>query len=405
MTSTSGTGHLSPLMPYARALQRKGHEVRVAAPEGAAAFLQQSGLKHAPFDAPLGSEIDAVRETWKGLASDEIAMRFAREVFAGLNPRAALPRLQETIASWQPDVVVRESVEFAGAVAAEAAGLPHARVAVHCGLVEERLIGRVADIIDLHRQGVGLEPDAGEALRAAPTFTAFPAILDGLTLLPPRIPAFRARDTHNPAADWSSRPTWFPKDWSFSDDQPLVYITFGTEAGTSARTQAAYRAALEAVADIPVRGLLTTGPNMELANLGSIPPNVAVQKYVPQAEVFAHARAVVCHGGSGTLLGAAAVALPMVIIPLFADQPMNALHLEAAGAGIAISTPEPGLIRDAIKRALSDTALLEGVHRVAEEIGKMASVDDATDVLLGKAVGQAGSPPTDSPSFAIRRDW
>jgi UDP:flavonoid glycosyltransferase YjiC (YdhE family) len=33
--------------------------------------------------------------------------------------------------------------------------------------------------------------------------------------------------------------------------------------------------------------------------LGSIPANVRIETFVPQAQVMSHALAVVCHGGSG----------------------------------------------------------------------------------------------------------
>ncbi|MEJ1937305.1 hypothetical protein WDZ92_44490, partial [Nostoc sp. NIES-2111] len=164
-TSTRGTGHLSPLLPYAFAWLRKGHEVRVAAPEGATDVLRRAGLHHVVVGSPSGAAIDAVLERAKGRSPDEITVNFTRGEFADLNPRAALPTLRQTIADWRPTLIVRESAEFAGAIAAEVAAIPHVRVAVHCGHIEERLIGSVEDVIDDHRRDVGLPPDGGENLR------------------------------------------------------------------------------------------------------------------------------------------------------------------------------------------------------------------------------------------------
>jgi UDP:flavonoid glycosyltransferase YjiC (YdhE family) len=50
--------------------------------------------------------------------------------------------------------------------------------------------------------------------------------------------------------------------------------------------------------------------------------------------------ATACHGGSGTTLGALAAGLPLVVVPLFADQPVNARRVAAVGAGLAVE-PEP----------------------------------------------------------------
>ncbi|MBK3662595.1 hypothetical protein JJE66_15255 [Bradyrhizobium diazoefficiens] len=63
----------------------------------------------------------------------EEAIAFAfREGIAGAAARAALPKLQRTIQEFRPDLIVRESAEFASLVAAEAAGVPQAGVAVYC---------------------------------------------------------------------------------------------------------------------------------------------------------------------------------------------------------------------------------------------------------------------------------
>ena len=64
-----------------------------------------------------------------------------------------------------------------------------------------------------------------------------------------------------------------------------------------------------------------------------------VERFVPQADVFGHASLVVTHGGSGTTLGALAAGLPLVVVPLFADQPDNARRVEAVGAGVIAEPP------------------------------------------------------------------
>lgn len=55
-TSTRGTGHLQPLLPYARALLTRRHEVAVAAPLDVSEALCAEGLLHLPFDHP-GDEV------------------------------------------------------------------------------------------------------------------------------------------------------------------------------------------------------------------------------------------------------------------------------------------------------------------------------------------------------------
>ena len=77
----------------------------------------------------------------------------------------------------------------------------------------------------------------------------------------------------------------------------------------------------------------------------SAPANVRVERWVPQEEALAQASLIVCHGGSGTVLGALAAELPLIILPLFADQFANARALEAAGAARVVA---PEQLRAAI---------------------------------------------------------
>jgi UDP:flavonoid glycosyltransferase YjiC (YdhE family) len=376
-SSTRGAGHVQPLIPYAHALLRRGHEVHVAAPESVDAVLKKEGLTHALFDHPGDEVLGSIWARFRGLSNDEINAMAVREIFAGLNARAALPKLLEVIRIWRPDLIVRESAEFAAAVAADQAGVPHARVAVHNSHSEERILSRAAAPVDVLRKEAGVAPDNGAALRAAPAFTAFPAALDGIALHEGSQPPFRVRGPRDKVS-----PVGTPASWLRQDGVPFVYITFGTIAGSTPEAHAVYRAALAAVAALPVRALLTTGPGIEAGQLDTIPANVTVEAWVPQADVLRHASALVCHGGSGTILGGLAAGVPMVVAPLFADQPDNASRIEGAGAGIAVFKPDASSLRAAMERVLADTEMRANARRIADQMAAMPSIDDAIDALL-----------------------
>ena len=276
-SSTKGLGHLRPLLSYAVTAQSRGHTVCVATPDGAGSTLQDLGLAHAPFATPADDDVKAVTAPWQGLPAEEFVVRFVKKVFADLRPRAALPALRQTIHEWRPDLVVREFAEFGAAIAAEEAGLPHARVAPHCGTAEMGLIALAAEPIDEIRRETGLKPDEGFALRAAQGFSGFPATLDGdESACLPR-PTFRVRGSRQ-----STGRDGRPPRWAESDGRPLLYISFGTEAGSSPNTRAPYRLAVETVSDMPIRALLTTGPNIDVSSLGPSPPNVTIEAWVPR---------------------------------------------------------------------------------------------------------------------------
>jgi UDP:flavonoid glycosyltransferase YjiC (YdhE family) len=377
ITSTAGSGHLNPLMPYARALAAAGHEVALAVPAAAAARLAEAGVSHLPVDEPSDAETEVLRRSLDAATGTEAVRAAGAGFFAGL-ARAALPGLRRHVADWHPDLVLRESAELAGGVAAEAAGLPSARVGVHGGHFEMDFFPYLVTPVDQLRTGFGLGADAGAGLRSEPVFSAFPAFMDdGVDWAGTREP-FRVRPSANAApAPGGPRPHWAP-----AKGATFVYVTLGTVSGRSEKSRSAYRAVLEALAMLPVRALLTTGPVMPHEELGTIPPNVTVESFVPQAEVLAYADAVICHGGSGTLLGALAHGLPQVVVPLFADQPHNAAAIERAGAGIAVTDRSAPVLREAIARVLQDASLRQTARRIGGEIAGMPGMDAAVGRLL-----------------------
>src|SRR5882724_1609266 len=165
-SSTRGAGHLQPLLPYARALMAHGHEVQFTGPVDVAETLRAAGFAYAPFDHPGDATLAPIWARFRQASPDETLAIAIREIFAGLNSRAAISKLTETIDTWRPDLVVRDSVEFASAVAAERAGVPHARVAVHMVSFEEIIPRLAAEPLDELRRDAGLAPDGAASLSA-----------------------------------------------------------------------------------------------------------------------------------------------------------------------------------------------------------------------------------------------
>jgi UDP:flavonoid glycosyltransferase YjiC (YdhE family) len=211
--------------------------------------------------------------------------------------------------------------------------------------------------------------------RVETVFADFPASLDAGQMV------FGAEPVRIAPSQPAKVPVAGDEAWLPEDDETLVYVTFGTVSGRSDKTKATYKLALEVLADLPVRGLLTTGPVMDRELLGTIPENVLVEAFVPQTTVFSRADAVVHHGGSGTFLGTMAAGLPQVVVPLFADQPHNATAIAATGAGIAVHDREADVLRLAILRALGDEDMRRKAEALATEMGGMMPITHAVEVL------------------------
>jgi MGT family glycosyltransferase len=168
-----------------------------------------------------------------------------------------------------------------------------------------------------------------------------------------------------------------------------VYVTFCSVAGGLPNALAVYRAALDALAGLPARVLLTIGDALDVGALGPVPENTHIEAWVPQADVLADATLVVAHGGSGTTFGTLAAGVPLVIVPLFADQLVNAERAAAAGAALVVEPDretERGMgtlgpqhaprLRAAIEIVLADPSYARAAGRIADEMARLPSIDD-----------------------------
>ena len=115
---------------------------------------------------------------------------------------------------------------------------------------------------------------------------------------------------------------------------PWVWVTLGTVFNGD---RDVWDRLLGELAGLDLQVLVTLGGGAEPTPLVRSPRNLAVRTFVPAGVALAGARAVLCHGGAGTLLGALRHGLPVVCWPQGADQFHNARTCEAAGAGIAVA--------------------------------------------------------------------
>ena len=330
-TSRGSAGHVGPLAPFARAAARAGHDVLVAVQPRHRHHVERLGLPYAALGDPPESAWAPVLAQLPTVGFDEANDLMLGDMFARVDTEAALPAMRELAARWQPDLIVRESWEYASTLVAELHGVPLARVALGLLETEEHSIRLAAPAIDRFRAELGLPRDpAGHRLGSAPFLTVMPEALEDPEA--PR-PAWVGRFRHEPGGV-EALPDWWP-----GNEDPLVYLTFGsvTAAEHLPFFPRLYRASIEALAPLPIRLLVTLGEARDVAELGPLPGNVHVERWVPQEAVLQHAAVVAGHGGHGTTVGALQHGVPLAVLPLFSvDQWLNAAAVRRAGVGFHV---------------------------------------------------------------------
>jgi hypothetical protein len=371
------SGPLWPPRPFIEALAARGDELLVVVPPKLEAAVRAVGQPFVVSAEPPADELAALWERFSAASGHEAAILGNRELFGRLWTAALLPTAERACAERRPHLVLHEAAEYASAIAAERCGIAHAQVAISLADVEADSLDLATPALAHHHEHIV------ERLRGSTYLTRFPAALD-----PSPYPATqRFREPAEP-------PCMALPDRLNGSDAPLVYMTFGSVAGGLPNASAVFRTALDAVAGLRARVLLTVGKAVDTDRLGPVAENTHVEAWVPQADVLAEAALVVAHGGSGTTFGALAAGVPLVVVPLFADQLVNAERVAAAGAALVIE-PERGAargmgtlgpqhrprLRAAIETVLGEPSYACAARRIADEMRALPAIDELLAVL------------------------
>jgi UDP:flavonoid glycosyltransferase YjiC (YdhE family) len=371
-----GRGHFEPLLPIARAAVAAGHTIVFSCGRSMVQAVEAAGfsavsttpsrpMTGGPPERPPLLPVDTEREE-----------RDLRELFV----RDAAPRRAAGMVAlareWRPDVVVCDEVDFGSMIAAERLGIPYASIIVLAagGMVRPDVVGQALDDV---RAENGLEPDLGlAALSRHLVFSpAPPSFRDPAVPLPP---------TAHPVNIFLPDSSVEPQDRPWPATRPdgrAVYATLGTVFNLESGDL--FQRLLMALRDHPGDVVVTVGGELDPAGLGSQPPNVHIERFLPQSAVLPHVDVVVSHGGSGSVLGALAHGRPMVIIAMGADQPWNAARCAALGVARVLdpirATPDD--IRDAVGAVLGDPRYRLAAEALRDEMRAMPDPSVAVERL------------------------
>jgi MGT family glycosyltransferase len=181
-------------------------------------------------------------------------------------------------------------------------------------------------------------------------------------------------------------------------DRPLVYCSLGSVVTiTSARRAAAFfQVFMDAMAQRPaLQGVVAVGKFLRVDDF-NCPANVVIAQETPQVELLKRATLMVYHGGISGVKESIFTGVPMLLIPLFYDQPGNAARVVYHGLGArlrlkSLSTRELGRLIDTVLEDPSYSAQAKLMSKRFVELENRApAVEIIESVLAGRSL--EGSP-------------
>jgi MGT family glycosyltransferase len=400
--SWDGGGNVPPTLALARQLLERGHSVRVLGPPSVRLRFEGAGCVFAAYErVPKGIPSAAGKSGMGRVRAALLVTELARAAPALAFAEDVLRELERIPA----DVLVADFMLAGAIAAAERVGFPTAVLmhTLYCLPAPGRppfgpgfkprhgVAGRLRDaavlelarranrgpLADLNeaRRHIGLAPvdsAADQLARVARVLVFSSAVFD-----PPPAAVLPNVRYVGPQLDgsWSER---LDLSLPARDREPLVVVSFSTRFAAARVGQRV----LDALATLHVRGLLTLGPALALADL-RVPANVIVRSFVPHRAVLPRAQLVITHAGLGTVMAALAHGVPLVCVPLKNDQFENAARVVAAEAGRSLNRKVTRRsLQRAILQVLTEPRFRNGARRLATAIAaEGASAVDELEAL------------------------
>jgi UDP:flavonoid glycosyltransferase YjiC (YdhE family) len=376
-TTRPASGHFHPLVPLARAAVRVGHEVAFAAPASFCPVVERVGFGAFPAGFERSSvPLDELFPRMRTLAGVE----FTRYVngYIRIRSEAArmVPDLLALAESWRPDLIVRESAEYGGCVAAEVLEIPHA--SVRTAVTPSSYAGRhlLAEDLAVLRADHGLPPDPETAMPFRYLHLAFEPPDLWPADDPPAPTSHLLRPEPFDRMSGESLPVWAAELGA----TPTVCATLGTFMNRSSEV---FRAILEGLRGERLNLVMTVGRDQDPAQFGPQPEYVHVERYVPLSLLLRHCHVVVCQAGFSTTVTALGHGLPLVLIPLGADQPLVAQQAARLQVGPVLGPAErtPEAIRAAVRTVLGDPAYRRNAERARDAMAALPGPEHGIALL------------------------
>ena len=258
-------------------------------------------------------------------------------------------------------------------VAAERLGLPYATVLVMAtgSFVRTEVVG---DALNELRAEHGLLPDPElEMLRRYLVFSPFP-----LSFRDPAYPLPATAHSFQPPRPKAVRNLAWP---SMLPDVPTVYFTLGTVFNMESGDL--FTRVLVGLRELPVNVIVTVGHHIDPTEFGPQPANVHIKQHIAQETILPQCSLIVSHGGSGSVVGALAHGRPSVLIPMGADQPMNAARCKQLGMARVLDPIEatPDMVREAVSDVLENPSYRRAAERMRDEFAALPGPMHAVTLL------------------------
>ncbi|MEU6996439.1 macrolide family glycosyltransferase [Streptomyces sp. NPDC046465] len=173
----------------------------------------------------------------------------------------------------------------------------------------------------------------------------------------------------------------FLGDWTPpGDGRPLALVSLGTVHNGNLDF---FRAGVEAFAGLEWHAVMSVGDKVDIADLGPLPANVEIHRWVPHRQVLDQASVFITHGGTGSVMESLLAGVPLVVVPQWLDVEPNAARIAELGLGRLIPPDEYDAerLRTTLRELSADAGLPSRMEAMRQHTAGAGGTRRAADVI------------------------
>ncbi|MGW0749064.1 macrolide-inactivating glycosyltransferase [Streptomyces sp. NPDC002587] len=385
MFSIAAHGHVNPSIEVIRELVARGHRVSYAVPAAFAETVAETGAAPVIWTSTLPTDDDP--EAWGTELIDNLEPFLDDAV-------QALPQLAAAFEGDEPDLVIHDITAYPAPVLAHRWGVPAVSLSPNLvaweGYEEEVAAPMSAELMASERgrayyarfaawlteNGLGDQVDRFQG-RPRRSLVLIPrALQPNADRVDESVYTFVGACQGDRAA---TQGRWQRPE--SAEGRKVLLVSLGS---AFTRQPAFYRACADAFGDLPDwHVVLQIGKFTDEADLGAVPANVEVHRWVPQLDILRQADAFITHAGAGGSQEGLATATPMVAVPQAVDQFGNADMLAALGVArhVPMDRADAATLREAVLGLLADPEVARRAEAVRAQMAAEGGTRRAADLI------------------------
>lgn len=177
--------------------------------------------------------------------------------------------------------------------------------------------------------------------------------------------------------------------WEKLTGKPLIYASMGTIQN---RQQEIFYSIAKACTECDADVVISLGGSCRPEDLAELPGSPIVVEYAPQLELLEKATLTITHAGQNTVLESLTYGVPMVAIPITNDQPGVGARIVWTGTGevIPLKRLRDDNLSKAIQQVLNHSRYRENARKLQRAISQSGGVNQAANIV--EQVAKTGKP-------------